>query len=116
MENNTTNNQVTGYTFLNTVQSNKSYFHRCEIKGFVIARLIQQLVGWLSSQALKKAVGKHQIINCPITIDNTNGTEAIYGPHIPIFHENYIRGSSEHHMTIQRIPLPPPHAKHHQHV
>ena len=28
MENNTTNNQVANYTFLNTVDSNKSYFQR----------------------------------------------------------------------------------------
>ena len=45
MENNTTNNQVTDYNFLDTLENNKSYFHRLEIKGADAARIIQQLVG-----------------------------------------------------------------------
>ena len=53
MKKKTTNNQVTDYTFLNTVEKIKSYSHRREIKGGDTSRILQQLVGWISTQALK---------------------------------------------------------------
>ena len=53
MENNTTNNQVANYTFLDTVESNKSYFQRRKIKGAGAGRILKQLVGWSPTQALK---------------------------------------------------------------
>ena len=37
--------QTTDYTFLNTVDINKSCFHRQETKGAEEARILQQLVG-----------------------------------------------------------------------
>ena len=44
MENKNTNNQFSDYFFINTVQSNKSYFHKREIKGAYTAKILQQLV------------------------------------------------------------------------
>ena len=64
MENNTTKNQVTDYIFMNTVESNKSYFHRREIKGAYASIILQQLIRWPSTSTLKEAIGKNQIINC----------------------------------------------------
>ena len=58
MENNNTNNQVTNYSFLNTVQTNKSYFHKREIERVDAARIVQQLLGWPPTKSLKEAIGK----------------------------------------------------------
>ena len=56
MEHNTIFGQVTDYTFLNTVKSNKSYFHQCESKGTNKAIIIQQLTGCPSTNTLKESV------------------------------------------------------------
>ena len=40
------NSQVTDYTFHNTVNNNRVYFHQREIKGADEARILQQLLGW----------------------------------------------------------------------
>ena len=45
--------QTTDYKFLNTVDSNKSCFHKQEIKVEDEARILQQLLGWTSTQTLK---------------------------------------------------------------
>ena len=116
MENNTTNNQVTNYTFMNTAECNKSYLHSREIKVSDEARIIQQLVVWPSTQALKRAIGENQIRNFPIIIYYINREEAIYEPQIPIFQVKAIRRSPEYHNTTPRIPLPTPIYKHHHNV
>ena len=85
--------QTTEYTFLNRVGSNKSCFHRLEIKGADEARILQQLVGWPSAQTLKEAIQKNQIRNFPITTNEISRVEAIYGPQIPIIKVKAIRRS-----------------------
>ena len=57
---------------MSTVQSNKSYSHNREIEGSETERIILQLLGWPSTQALKGAAGENQIRNFPITINNIN--------------------------------------------
>ena len=57
-EHNTINIQVTDYTFINTVERNKAYFHQREIKGSGEARIPQKLAGWPSTQTIKEALKK----------------------------------------------------------
>ena len=76
--------QTTDYKFINTVDSNKSCFHRLEIKGLNEAIILQQLVGWPSTQTFKESIQKNQIRNFPITNGYISRAEAIYGPQIPI--------------------------------
>ena len=45
MEHNSIDIHVTDFTFLNTLDSNKAYFHQCGSKGEDEARIPQQLVG-----------------------------------------------------------------------
>ena len=59
--------QTTDYTFLNTVDSNKSCFHRREIRVEDEARIFQQPVGWPSTKTFNEAIENDQIRNCPIT-------------------------------------------------
>ena len=49
MEHNIINSQVTDCALLDTVDSNKAYFHQCEIKGADKAIIPQQIVGWPST-------------------------------------------------------------------
>ena len=108
--------ETTDYKFLNTVDSNKSCFHRREIKGADGARILQQLLGWPSTQKLKEAIQKNQIRNCLITTDDISRAEAIYGPQIPIIQGKAIRRIPEHHKTIPRMRFPPITSKHHHNV
>ena len=48
--------QTKDYILLNKVDSNKSLFHRREIKGADKARILQKLVGWQSTKTLKEAI------------------------------------------------------------
>ena len=57
-EQNIINSQVNDYTFLNTVESNKTYFYQIEIKGEGKATIPPKIVGWSSTQTLKEAVEK----------------------------------------------------------
>ena len=50
------NSQVTDYTFLNTVESNNSYFQQRETKGVDKARIPQQTVVWPPTHTLKESV------------------------------------------------------------
>ena len=97
--------QTTDYIFLNTVDSNKSCFHRREIKGTDEARILQQLVGSLSTQTLKEAIQKNRLRKCPITTDDISRVEAIYGPQIPIIQGKETRRSPDHHKTTPSTPL-----------
>ena len=108
--------QTTEYTFLNRVGSNKSCFHRLEIKGTDEARILQQLVGWTSAQTLKEAIQKNQIRNFPITTNDIIREESIYDPQLPIIQGKSIIRIKEHHKTTPRISLPPLMAKHHQNM
>ena len=58
MENNIINSHVTDYTFLDTVDINKAYFHRRGIKLSDKSIILLQLVGWPSTQTLKEVIEK----------------------------------------------------------
>ena len=108
--------QTKDYKFLNTVESNKSCFHRWDIKGAYEARILQQLMGWPSTQTLKQSFRNNQIRNYPITTDNISRPESIYSPQIKPIQGKEIRRIIEHHKTIPKIPLPPLMFKHHQNM
>ena len=52
------NNELTHYSFLNTVSDNKTYFSRQEIKGADTSRNIQEYLFFPSSSILKTYVNK----------------------------------------------------------
>ena len=108
--------QNTYYTFINTVESNRSCFHRQEIKGVDGARILQKLIAWPSTQTLKEAAQKNQTRNCPITTDDISRSESIYGPQISIIQVKAIIRIPDHHKTIPMIPLPPIMTKYYHNV
>ena len=108
--------QATELTFLSKVESNKSCFHQRKVKGKDEEIILQQLVGWPSTQTIKEDVQKNQTIIFPITTNDTNRAEAIYGTHIPIIQGKATISIPEHQNTTPRIPLYPIMGKNHHHV
>ena len=94
------------YTFLSTVEINKSCFHLQSIKVADEVRVLQQLVVLPSTQTLKTSVQNNQIRNFLITTDDISRAEVIYRTHIPIIQGKSIRISIYHHRNIPRIPFP----------
>jgi hypothetical protein len=108
-------NEIIPYSFLETVQANKEYFTRQEIKGAEKARLIQQEIGWPSSSTFKTIIGKNLISNSGITIDDINRAEAIFGTPTPLLKGKIIRKLPIQN-KVQKIPLPIPIADRHKKI
>ena len=108
--------KTTYYIFLNTVDSNKSCFHRREIKGADESGILQQLVGWPSTQTLKIFIQENQIRNFLITTNVIGRAEAIYGSQITIIQVKETIRSTDHNKTTPRIPLPPIMSKYHHNM
>ena len=106
--------EVTNYSLLSTVKSNKSYFTRKEIEGADKARLLQAKLGWPSTADLKRYINNNLIINCPITSDDIARADAIYGPQIPLLKGKTVRQRPEHINNVPRVPLPNDILQHHK--
>ena len=107
-------NSVTNYSFFSTVHSNKEHFLKREITGADNARILQARIGWPSKPTFIRIVTTNQIQDCPITSDNIQVGEAIYGPLVPILQGKMVRQSPRYSATVERIPLPAPIAEHHK--
>ena len=82
---------VTPYSFLSTVESNKQYYTRQEIKGAEDARKQQEQLGWPSTSKFKRIIKNNLINNSPITIDDINRAEMIFGTPKPLLKGTMIR-------------------------
>lgn len=105
--------EVTNYSLLSTVSNNKKFFSSDEIKRAELARNIQQLIGWPSLSTFKRIVSSNLLRNCPITIDDINRAEIIFGTPSPLLKGKMIKPSSIK-VKIEKIPLPLPISKYHQ--
>ena len=63
---------VTPYSFLSTVESNKQYYTRQEIKGAELARNTQQAIEWPGTGKYRNIIKKNLIQYSGITIDDIN--------------------------------------------
>ena len=99
------NNSIfTNYSFLETVANNKAYFTRTEVKKAEDARALQRDIGWPSTAQFKYYISKQLINNSPITADDINRAEYIFGPAKPLLEGKKTRVSPQT-CKIQRIPL-----------
>ena len=55
------------------------------------ARLLQQHLGWTSSQHLRNIITHNHLVNCSVTDDGVKCTYAIYGTAVPIMKGDNIR-------------------------
>jgi hypothetical protein len=105
---NNTSTPVTEYSFLSTVQANKTYFHQREIAGADTARILQQMIDWPSAQQFKEIVAGNQLRNCDTTADDINRAEATCGPQLPMLKGKTVRKRQEHTKHRARVPIPSP--------
>ena len=67
-----------------TVEGNKTYFAKEEIEGAEEACRLQQHIGWPSTTTFKKIVAQNMLCNCPITTNDIDRAEAIFGKPKPL--------------------------------
>ena len=96
---------VTPYSFLSTVESNKLYYTRQEIKGAEDTRKQQEQLGWPSTSKFKRIIKYNLINNSPITINDVNRAEIIFGTPKPL-----LKGTMIRHVPItnkiEKVALP----------
>jgi hypothetical protein len=71
-----------GLQMIQTVDENKSYYSQRQVQRARKARDLLHTLGCPSIQDLKKIITMNTIQNCPVTIEDINITEQIYGKDI----------------------------------
>jgi hypothetical protein len=97
--------EVTNYSFLETVDENSNFFSADEIKGALHACQTQQEMNWPSTSDFKYYISNNCIRNSPVTLDDINQAEIIYGPAKPLLEGKMIQKQPPKHW-IKRVPLP----------
>ena len=113
---NNSKNQLSHYSMLSTVKNNKDSFTRQEIKQADKARMIQHHIGWPRTDNFKKYVEGNQLINCPITVDDINRAEAIYGKPVPLLQGKMTRVTPSSPVKSKSLPLPSCVFEHHMEI
>jgi hypothetical protein len=67
---------------LTTVEENKQLYTKRQVERADTARKLYQVIGFPSIRDYKHLVQTNQIKNCPVTVDDINVCENIYGPDI----------------------------------
>jgi hypothetical protein len=71
-------------SLVETVKENQEGFSKRQIDQALQARELQSVLGNPSTHDMKAIVQSNQLANCPITIDDIERAETIYGPSVPI--------------------------------
>ena len=82
---NPSNSYVVGYSFISTVASNESSYHRREVESARLAGKLHRLLGRPSQEIFEKAVSTNQMKNCPITIENVKRYFLFTAPMWPLY-------------------------------
>ena len=111
-----TKEEVANYSFVTTVQQNKSYFTRDQIKRADRARILQQYIGWPSIKSYKDYITKNLIKNTDITVEDINRGEFIYGAQIPLIQGKMTKKSAvtpiqQQHLLALSLPILENHSK-----
>jgi hypothetical protein len=67
-----TNKQSKDYSFLNSVNKNKSLYTRRQLKSADLAKRVYELVGRPSHNTFLKMIREKQLQNCPVTTEDAN--------------------------------------------
>ena len=82
-------------SLVNTVKEAEEGYTKRQISQAKLAREFQAIVGNPSTNDLKAIVSANQIANCPITVDDIDRAETIYGPSVPILKGKTTRRSPD---------------------
>ena len=70
-------------SMVNTMKQNEKGYSKRQIQATKATRTLQSAVGFPSTANLKAIIAFNQVVNCPVTVDDVEHTEKIYGPSIP---------------------------------
>ena len=88
----TTNRAV---MLVNTVHENMEGFTKRQVERAKAARRALGMVGYPSSKDFKAMVRTNLIKNCPVTVDDINTAERIFGPDLPTLKGKTVRQQSD---------------------
>jgi len=109
-------NQVSNFSFVNTVDDN---LHCCSKKDVQKAKLAREFyikIGRPSVKTFKHLINNNLIRECPITVDDINRAEHIFGPDIGALKGKTVRKQPPAVPLKSLIPLPAPIATWHKKV
>jgi len=106
VENNNKLNQISTYAFVNTVVENMEHFSKKEIERAKTARELYIKIGRPSRKSFIHIVNNNLIRECPITCDDINRAEHIFGPDIGTLKGKTVRTQPSAVPTRNLIPLP----------
>ena len=85
-------------TMVTTVANESEGFSKRQIEHAKIAREFQAKVGHPSTSDLKRIIQSNQIVNCPVTTDDINRANKIFGPSLPI-----LKGKTTRHAPLSVV-------------
>ena len=74
--------RITGVNLLNTVEENKTYYSKAQVKRAELARATLFKIGLPSVRDFKHLIRYNLINNCPVTLKDVDLAERIFGPSI----------------------------------
>jgi Reverse transcriptase (RNA-dependent DNA polymerase) len=99
---------VNSYSCLQTVAHNKTKFTIRQVEAADAARKLYRLLGRPGYSRFLTALKDNHILNCPITIDDAQRAESIYGKDVAFLKgKTTARPAKDHVPDFTPIPLPP---------
>jgi hypothetical protein len=98
-----TNDEINGYSYLQTVANNKKGFTKRQITAADNARELYRKLGRPGTARFLEIVRNNFIINCPITIDDVTRAEQIYGKDVA-----FLKGKTTASAATDHVPNQPP--------
>jgi hypothetical protein len=103
-----TNEEINGYSYLQTVADNKKGFTKRQITAADNARQLYRKLGRPGAARFLEIIRNNFIINCPITIDDITRAEQIYGKDVAFLKGKTTASPANHHVPNQPpVCLPP---------
>ena len=98
-------NNVCLVNTVNTLEQNKSFFTKKQIKMAELAKKLQQNMGFPGNDAFKKILQNNLILNSPVTVDDFNRSLKIFGTSESILKGRMTAPSQvSHSMTTSPVP------------
>jgi hypothetical protein len=98
-----TNEEINGYSYLQTVADNKKGFTKRQITAADNARQLYRKLGRPGAARFLEIVRNNFIINCPITLDDVTRAEQIYGKDVA-----FLKGKTTASPANDHVPNQPP--------
>jgi Reverse transcriptase (RNA-dependent DNA polymerase) len=114
---NSINASIVSYSCLQTVAENKLKFTARQIESADAARKLYRLMGRPGYQRFLAALRDNLILNCPLTVDDANRAELIYGKDVAFLKGKTTASPAKDHVPdFVPIALPPELLSLHSHV